>query len=131
MSSNNGFFAVDRRAWARTCDLGLNSAVAYLVLARGTGPDNRTTSWSDNAIEKYTGLSWGRTNKARAELKASGLYREDKGGTKPRYHLQPAHKVSGCEGYTAPLTDLEQKLLNYLGFCYRIPPLRAALSGLG
>ena len=53
-----------------------------------------------------------------AELKASGLYREDKGGTKPRYHLQPAHEVSGCEGYTAPLTDLEQKLLNYLGFCY-------------
>jgi hypothetical protein len=32
------FFAVDRRTWARACDLGLNPAVAYLVLARGTSP---------------------------------------------------------------------------------------------
>jgi hypothetical protein len=35
-----GFFAVDRRAWARACGLGMNAAVAYLVLARGTGGDN-------------------------------------------------------------------------------------------
>jgi hypothetical protein len=27
----HGFFAVDRRTWARVCGLGLNGAVAYLV----------------------------------------------------------------------------------------------------
>jgi hypothetical protein len=30
----SGFFAVDRRTWAHVCGLGLNAAVAYLVLAR-------------------------------------------------------------------------------------------------
>ncbi len=50
------FFAVDRRAWARACALGLNPAVAYLVLARGTSADNRSTTWSAQAIEKYTGV---------------------------------------------------------------------------
>jgi hypothetical protein len=41
------FFAVDRVVWSPVCKLGsINAAVAYLVLARGTGGDNRTTSWS-------------------------------------------------------------------------------------
>ena len=40
-----GFFAVDRRTWARVCGLGLNRAVAYLVLARGTGKSNQETAW--------------------------------------------------------------------------------------
>ena len=31
-TANTGFFAVDRRAWARVCALGLNPAVAYLVV---------------------------------------------------------------------------------------------------
>jgi hypothetical protein len=75
LSTNEGFFAIDRRAWARVCTLGLNMAVAYLVLACGTGGDNRTTKWSDQAIRKYTGLSRGRTDKAMAELKASHLGR--------------------------------------------------------
>jgi len=43
--ATKGFFAVDRRAWARVCALGLNPAVAYLVVACGTGGDNRTTKW--------------------------------------------------------------------------------------
>ena len=46
LSTNEGFFAIDRRAWARVCALGLNAAVAYLVVACGTGGDNRTTSLS-------------------------------------------------------------------------------------
>ena len=31
-----GFFAVDRRTWARVCGVGVNGAVSYLVLGRGT-----------------------------------------------------------------------------------------------
>src|SRR4051812_29531103 len=45
------FFAIDNRLWERVCALGLNEAVAYLVQARGTGRDNRTTTWSVEAIE--------------------------------------------------------------------------------
>jgi hypothetical protein len=52
----DGFFAVDRRTWERVCELGLNRAVAYLVLARGTGKTNRETAWSVMAIENYTGI---------------------------------------------------------------------------
>jgi hypothetical protein len=53
----SGFFAGDRRTWARVCGLGLNRAVAYLVLARGTGKSNRQTAWSVQAIETYTAIS--------------------------------------------------------------------------
>jgi hypothetical protein len=40
-----GFFAVDRRAWAYVCRLGMNAGIAYLAIARGTGGDNRTSVW--------------------------------------------------------------------------------------
>jgi hypothetical protein len=55
--STGGFFAIDRRTWSRVCEFGVTPAVSYLVLARGTGPDNAMTSWSVNAIETYTGIS--------------------------------------------------------------------------
>ena len=58
------FFAVDRRAWARACSLGINTAVTYLMLARGTSADNRTSTWSVQAIEKYTSVSRGRAQAA-------------------------------------------------------------------
>ena len=111
LSPNEGFFAIDRRAWARVCALGFNTAVAYLVVACGTGGDNRTTKWSDQAIRKYAGLSRGRTDKAMAELKASGLVREDQGGARPRYYLMPAHEVPGCEGHVPALSEAEQRAL--------------------
>jgi hypothetical protein len=77
-----GFFAVDRRAWARVCRLGMNSAVAYLVLARGTGGDNRTTKWSTNAIERYTGISRSRAAKAIADLEQDKAVVRDPAGTR-------------------------------------------------
>jgi hypothetical protein len=110
LCTNEGFFAIDRRAWARVCALGLNPAAAYLILACGTGGDNRTTKWSDQAIRKYAGLSRGRTDKAMAELKASGLVREDQGGARPRYYLMPAHEVAGCEGHVPTLSEAEQRV---------------------
>ena len=53
----SNIFAVDCRAWSKACDIGLNAAVAYLMLARGTGGDQRTVGWSVNAIENRTGIS--------------------------------------------------------------------------
>src|SRR4051794_36430469 len=64
ISDRGGFFAIDRRAWAEACAAGMNAAVAYLVLARGTSRDNRTTAWSVQAVEKYTSISRGRAQQA-------------------------------------------------------------------
>ena len=58
-----GFFAVDRRVWAKVCAADLNMAVAYLVLARGTGGDNRTTSWTVNSVEDRTNIARHRENR--------------------------------------------------------------------
>ena len=89
MSTTDGFFAVDRRAWERVYDLGLAAALAYLVMARGTGGDNRTTKWSVSAIEKYTGMRRSRSAAAVADLIESELVRE-KGSALPGYYLAPA-----------------------------------------
>src|SRR4051812_43280570 len=93
------FFAVDRRAWARACSLGINAAVAYLMLARGTGADNRTSTWSVQSIEKYTSVSRGRAQEALKVLQRAGLVQELRAGTRPKYRLAPAHEIPGCECY--------------------------------
>jgi hypothetical protein len=109
------FFAIDRRAWAFICRLGINPAVAYLVLARGTGADQRTTAWSVNAIEAHTGIARPRAQKAIETLVQAGLAQITQTGTRPRYRLRPAHEVSGCEGYPpATLDHTEQRLLDQI-----------------
>ena len=108
------FFAVDRRAWARACSLGINAAVAYLMLARGTGADNRTSTWSVQAIETYTSISRGRAQEALKSLRQAGLIQVLRQGTRPKYRLVPAHQVLGCEGYRQPLDDVEQLLVDLL-----------------
>ncbi len=99
-----GFFAVDRRAWHMVCNLGLNTAVAYLVAARGTGGDNRTTKWSTNAIEQRTNISRSRAKAAIHALEAAGLLHRDPASKPsfPKYKLVPAHEVPGCEGCRPP-----------------------------
>ena len=92
------FFTVDRRAFDFVCKLGLNQAVSYLVLARGTGGDNRTTSWSVNAVESYTGVGRRRAKKSFEALAKSGVIRLTQ-ETPRRYFLVPAHEITGCEGY--------------------------------
>ncbi len=93
------FFAVDRRAWARVCRLGMNSAVAYLVLARGTGGDNRTTKWSVNAVERYTGVSRSRAAQAIADLERDKALVRDPASKRdrPKYKIAPAHEIPGCD----------------------------------
>jgi len=103
------FFAVDRRAWARACGLGMNAAVAYLVLARFSGPDQRTTKAGTNAVETYTGISRQRAKAAVAALEQNGLITAAEGITRK---IVPAHEVRGCEGYPLPkFDDQEDELL--------------------
>lgn len=94
------FFAVDKRTWAKVCELGsINAALTYLVLARGSGGDNRTTSWSANAIEERTNVHWKRAKAAIIALCDATLVRQTKGGVRkrPQYYLPPFHEISGAE----------------------------------
>jgi hypothetical protein len=105
------FFAIDRRAWARVCSLGMNPAIAYLVLTRGTGGDQRTTSWSVKAIETYTGISRPRAAAAIAALEDAGCLRVIQSGNRPRRLIVPAHEIVGCQGYHAPVLDSDERKL--------------------
>lgn len=107
------FFAIDHRLWPKVCGLGLNAAVAYLVLACGTGGDNRTTSWSVNAIEKRTNISRDKAIKAIKTLQFAGLI--DKGGSprRPRYFIEPMSKAG--TDIPSALSPAETKMLLAFG----------------
>jgi hypothetical protein len=49
---SRGFFAIDRGAFRCAAVGGLNAAVAHLVMARETGPDNRSVH---RPPEQFTG----------------------------------------------------------------------------
>lgn len=113
------FFAVDMQAWREVCSLGLTCAVAYLVLARGTGRDNRTSSWSTNAVEHYTGIGRGRAKAAIGRLVSAGLIKVEGSITRPRYCLRPARRDprlgSGSEASEASLIWLPNTLIDGAG----------------
>ena len=84
MNTRGNFFAVDRRAWASVCGLGsINAAVSYLVLARGTLADMRTTAWSVKAVETHTGVPRHLAQTAIKRLLEAGLIQQKRAGTKP------------------------------------------------
>ncbi|HJS84628.1 MAG TPA: hypothetical protein VJ779_04145 [Acetobacteraceae bacterium] len=101
----------------------MNPAVAYLVLARGSGPDQRTTSWSVHAIEERTSVARPRAKKAIESLERASLVRITQRGTRPRYYIVPAHEVPGCEGYPPPALDsVEQKVFDWLAAGHHYVP---------
>jgi len=108
-----GFFAVDRRTWSRACGLGINGAVSYLVLGRGTAADNRTTAWSVQAIEKYTGLSRGKASAGVKILQEHGFVRLLRGGTKPKYELLPYLEIPGMDP-RQPLNFSEDRVVGLI-----------------
>ncbi len=85
-----GFFAIGLAEWRQACEIGLNPAVAFLVMACGTGPDNRTTSWSANSVQEYGGIRWERAKPAIEQLMKAGLVTLAESSTKarPRYKLK-------------------------------------------
>jgi len=95
-SGNHGnFFAVDHRCWAKACAAGMNAASAYLVHARGTGRDQRITSWSVQALETYTGISRSRAQAAIKALQSAGVTNLVKGSTRPQYEILSWSSVVG------------------------------------
>ena len=65
------FFAVDRTAFHHVSG-ELDPALAYLVLARGTLEDNRTSTWGAKSVATYVGMQWYRANRAIARLEEVG-----------------------------------------------------------
>ena len=87
------FFAVDIIMVKQIIyDQGLREACAYLVMATGTGKDNRSTNWSANAVQNYTGISVRRAKDAINNLCAGGWVERLHGGSKkhPKYKLDVA-----------------------------------------
>ena len=87
------FFAVDIIMVKQIIDdQGLREACAYLVMATGTGKDNRSTNWSANAVQNYTGISVRRAKDAVNNLCAAGFVGRLPGGSKqhPKYKLDVA-----------------------------------------
>jgi hypothetical protein len=114
--SRGDFFAIDHRCWPEVCKLGINAAVAYLTLARGSGGDQRTTSWSTHAIESRTAISRSAAKSAIGNLIARGLIRKTDTGARPKYLIVPAHEVSGTVAFPPEPPDWhEQELLKSMG----------------
>ncbi len=101
-----GFFCVDRGAFRCAAAGGLNSAIAHLVMARGTGRDNRTTQWSTNAIERYTGISRPKAKKAVKDLLDRGIWTKTRDGNHPKYEAAKASEIPG-----GPFTATEQAII--------------------
>ncbi len=94
------FFIVDRPTFAKVCDLGdPDLAAAYLVLAAGTGADNRTSSWSREAINRRTALNWRKANDCIAKLEKQGLAEwigNTKGTGNPGFICPPSRRAIRC-----------------------------------
>jgi hypothetical protein len=103
---SGGFFAIDRGAFRCAAAGGLNAAVAHLVMARGTGPDNRTTQWSVHSIEQRTGISRPNTAKAVKDLLDRGIWKKTREGQHPIYEAVPGNQVLG-----GPFTADEQAVI--------------------
>jgi hypothetical protein len=115
--NRGGFFAVGAPQWQKACSEGMNTAVALLTLARGTGKDNRTTSWSADSVYRHTGMSWRRARVAIVGMEIVGLLEVIGKGKRPRYRLAidtdrliwiPNELVTGAADEKPPLTLLRQ-----------------------
>lgn len=120
MSKRGDFFAVGRPQWADVCKIGLNAAVVFLVMARGSGRDNATTGWSAEAAFKHTGLAWRRGHACITALMDNGFATlKRKVGKRPLYKLAvpedaddliwlPNTLVTGAGQEVPPLARLRQ-----------------------
>lgn len=117
--SKGGFFAIGAQEFAAACELGMNSAVALLVMARGTGRDNSTTKWSALAVFNHTGMARRRAKDAIDALIGSGLVEAVKEGKHPQYKLHkptddnellwlPNELIDGAGNEIPPITKLRE-----------------------
>jgi hypothetical protein len=89
----DGFFSIDRGAFRCAAAGGLNSAIAHLIMGRGTGRDNITTQWSVHSIERRTGISRPNADKAVKDLLARGIWKKTRDGKHPIYEAVPGNQI--------------------------------------
>lgn len=117
--SKGGFFAIGSKEFEAACDLGMNQAVSFLVMARGTGRDNSTTKWSALAVSNHTGMARRRAKDAIDALIGAGLVDVIKEGKHPQYKLYkpanddallwlPNELIDGAGSEIPPITKLRE-----------------------
>tara|TARA_Y100001973_G_C5205732_1_gene341421 strand:+ start:2914 stop:3897 length:984 start_codon:yes stop_codon:yes gene_type:complete len=117
--SQGKFFAIGSEEFKEACQIGMNAAVTFIVLARGTGRDNATTSWSALSVFKYSGMARRRAKDAIDALVAANLVEILKSGKTPRYRLRkpdddsgflwlPNEIVDGAANEVPPITKLRE-----------------------
>lgn len=102
----SGFFAVDLAAFRCAAVGGLNPAIAHLIMARGSGRDNRTTQWSVHSVEQHTGISRPNAAKAIQDLLHRGVWKKIREGRHPIYQSMPGNEIPG-----GPFTVAEQDVI--------------------
>lgn len=107
MSASKGFFAVDARCARKACEVGLNAALGYLVLARHTQADQVSTAAGASAIAKAMRLSRGRVARALLALEGNGLV--SRAGAAYRRRL-----ASWAETRAPALTDRQRQVVKRL-----------------
>lgn len=86
--SKNGIFIVGKQEFITACGIGMNAAVALLIMARGSQGNNRTTSWSCKAISERAGITRAKADKAVNLLIEHGLVEKIKEGSRPQYRIE-------------------------------------------
>lgn len=114
--ATDGFFAVGADTFHSAVALGITEATAFLVLARGAGPDNVTTLWGGRAVAARTGTQWSTANGAVDRLAAAKLVKASGTKGRPNYILTkqgddiwlPNTLVDGLAGQPAPVERIRQ-----------------------
>lgn len=68
-----GLFVIGSDNFERALELGLYPALAYLVLARGTGRDHTTTRWRAKSVKDRCRIRWRKAQEAIDALAEAGL----------------------------------------------------------
>lgn len=115
------FFAVGISEFVEACVLGMNPAVSLLVMARGTGRDNATTSWSALSVWQHTGIARRRAKEAIDALIENKIVEllEIKAGKFPKYKISkpeddklllwlPNELIDGAANEVPPITRLRE-----------------------
>jgi hypothetical protein len=116
------FFAIDKNQWSGVCELGMNAALLYLILARGSDKQNVHSNWSANALERYTRVARRRAKAAKETLLTSDYVKVLRGGKYPKYELPrspnfqekqdeiwlPNELVTGADGEVTAIERVRQ-----------------------
>ena len=114
--SGRGYFAVGLDTFHKATALGLNPGCVFLVLARGSGPDDVTTAWSAEAAAKRLGIRWQAAKTAIEDLRRAKLVITNRGSTRPAYTLAkkgdvvtlPNALIEGVAGELSPVRRVRQ-----------------------